>query len=293
LRVVKTKSDECVWRGIPDTKIVLTSFANKVGRKVDDVGAADLEIEEFAQAEIAERDLDGIKEGTASPVILIGTEFEMRGLENGGIFRGSGRRIFGKEERARADEGAVGLDTVDEITARGQLFEKIGHGARGVNVHAAFRCRDLQTRRKKRLKCGDDVFGSERGAVGEFHAGTEFELPGLEGGVVRPLDGDSGLEVAVIVKDEEPIVEKSGELGVLGVFCSGNGAGFPLARVEGGFGGLEFEAERAAVDRVFGGEQIGGSEEEQNEEEKLLKPLALARAHSQNGCATLSCRRRG
>jgi hypothetical protein len=93
-------------------------------------------------------------------------------------------------------------------------------------------------------------------------------LPGLEGGVVGPLDGKGGLEVAVVVKANEPIVEESGEFHIFG---GGNGAGFPLARVERGFGELDFEAERAAVDGVFGSEEVCRSEDEKSEEENLLE----------------------
>ena len=118
------------------------------------------------------------------------------------------------------------------------------------------------------MKRGDDVFRTERRAVGEFYAGAEFKLPGFQGGIVRPVDGEGGLEVAEIVNTEEAVVEEYSESCVFG---GGDGAGFPVAGVERGFRELEFEAEGATVGWVLGGGEMSGVQEGEGYEEKYLE----------------------
>jgi hypothetical protein len=102
LRVVKAEGDECGrWR-IPDPEIILTGFANEVRGNFDDVGAADLEIEDLAEARIAESDFDGVEEGASWPGAFVGPEFEMTGLQDGGIFGRRGWRSFRKDKGAGA-----------------------------------------------------------------------------------------------------------------------------------------------------------------------------------------------
>jgi hypothetical protein len=177
----------------------------------------------------------------------------MSRLEDGRIFGSRGRCAFREDEGTCAEEGAVGLDTEDEIAAGGELLEKIRDRARRTNGDSVFACRDLQARGKKRLQGGDNLSWCEGGAIGEFDARTEFELPGFEGRVVRPIRGERRLEVTVVVESEEAVIEESGEFCV---FSGGDRAGFPFAWIEGDLRDLQFEAERAAIDGVFGGEEI-------------------------------------
>ena len=81
------------------------------------------------------------------------------------------------------------------------------------------------------------------------------------------------MEAAVVVEGEETVVDEGGEPGV---FSGGNGAGFPFARVQGDFGGLELKAKGAAVFGMFGGEEDLGQEEKETETEKL-SPLKIPR----------------
>jgi hypothetical protein len=109
------------------------------------------------------------------------------------------------------------------------------------------------------LESRRNFFCGEWGAVGEFHAGTDFELPHLEEWVVRPVGGECGLEAAVVIEGEQAVVDEGRELGI---FASGDGAGLPFARIEGDFVELEFDAEGAAVLGMLGGESDDREEKE-------------------------------
>ena len=92
LGVVEAQGEKRGGRRTPDAQIILARFSNQIGRNVDDIGAADLKIENLAKSGITESDLDGVHEGPACPGVFVGAEFHVRGLEHGGIgFRGSGR----------------------------------------------------------------------------------------------------------------------------------------------------------------------------------------------------------
>jgi hypothetical protein len=69
------------------------------------------------------------------------------------------------------------------------LLEKVGNGMTGTDGDGIFGGNDLEAGREKGLQNRGNLFCGERGTVGEFHGGTDFELPGFEGGIVRPVVG--------------------------------------------------------------------------------------------------------
>lgn len=130
------------------------------------------------------------------------------------------------------------------------MFEEIGDGVRRVDGDGIFRGADLQARREKGLKRGDDVGRGQRRAIGEFHTGPEFELPVAHAGVMGPFGGESGLKPAVIVEGKQAVVDEDGELFVL---SGGRGTRFPLSRVQRDGGGAKDDAQGSAVTRALGG----------------------------------------
>lgn len=76
-----------------------------------------------------------------------------------------------------------------------------------------------------------------------------------------PLRSKGGLEPAVVIESDEAVVNERGEFFVFG---SGEGAGFPVTRVERDFGDLQFDTQRAAVFRMPGGEGMDGREQEKD-----------------------------
>jgi len=87
LGFVEAQGEERLGRGTPHAKIVLAGFADKVGSDFDNIGFADLQIEELAQGRLAEGDFDGVQEGTAGPGLSLARNFRRAGFVARGLLR--------------------------------------------------------------------------------------------------------------------------------------------------------------------------------------------------------------